>query len=205
VTITLRDATASTPTLAGSAVRFEGVLLDRGNSVIAVQTNGAGMSQLQLERPALASGCTLQTLGGSFGVSAFGLDIGAEPANALDPRNISPFAFVGRVFADGNGNLVQDTAGGNSPLTRRQLVGRYTINPDCTGTMTITGSADTSDDPPIPGVPGGDNGGNTTLSFVLTQAQISTQAGGPPVTGQPRPEILFVFNGGRFPSVGRGR
>jgi hypothetical protein len=185
------------------SVRFEGVLQDRGNSVVAVQTNAGGFSQLQMERPALASGCTVTSLGGGFGLSAFGLNFGAEPANELDPRQVTPFAFAARIFADGNGNLIQDSAGGNSPLSRRQLIGSYTVNPDCTGTMTISGSADTSDNPPIPGVPGADDS-DTRLSFVLTQAQVSTQAGGPPATGA-RPEFLFVFNDGRFPAVGRGR
>jgi hypothetical protein len=204
LTITLRDAAASTSALANTGVRFEGVLQAGGNSVVAVQTNGAAFTKLEMERPALGSGCTLLSLAGGFGLSAFGLNLGDPPPSETGARTVSPFGFIGRIFADGNGALIQDNAGNNSPLGMRQFVGSYTMNSDCTGTMTFTGTSDNSGAPGIPGTPTPGATG-PTLSFVLTQGRATNQTGQTP-NGTQRPELLFVFNDDdRFAAVGSGR
>jgi hypothetical protein len=207
-TMSLRDTGARPSSLANTAVRFEGVLQDRGNAAAAVQTNGSGFTQLSLERPFLASGCTTQSLSGGFGLSSLGLDFGDESLIAGGPRTVSPLSFLARISADGAGALGQDSAGNNSPLEERQLRGTYTINSDCTGTMTFTGTA--ASPPSTPGTPTDDGTTSTsTILFVLTQAQTAasgtpTQPGQTPIGGA-RPEILFVFGGERFSGVGRGR
>jgi hypothetical protein len=50
------------------------------------------------------------------------------------------FTLSGRINADGNGFLVQDSLGLASPLTKRQFTGTYVVNADCTGTATLIGS-----------------------------------------------------------------
>jgi hypothetical protein len=205
-TMSIRDPGARPSSLANTAVRFEGVLQDRGNAAASVQTNGAGFTQLHLERPFMASGCTVQSLSGGFGLSALGLDFGTDSLIAGGPRTVSPLSFLARISGDGGGMLVQDSAGNNSPLSERQLRGTYTVNSDCTGTMTFTGTGET---PTTPGTPGAGGTSTATVSFVLTQAQTAaagtpTQPGQQPLGGA-RPEILFVFNDDQFSGIGRGR
>jgi len=84
----------------------------------------------------------------------------------------TPFTLLGRFVADGNGNLVTDNAAAASPVTRN-IIGTYTVNPDCSGTAKITDST---------GVTRG-------ISFVLVNAQGQT---GP--TTNLRQAVQYVFS-----------
>jgi hypothetical protein len=49
-----------------------------------------------------------------------------------------------RVRFDGNGNLIADTAASGSPLASFQYAGAYTVNLDCSGTITFTTGSGTT-------------------------------------------------------------
>ena len=82
---------------------------------------------------AQAGECSIGTLYGSFGYTATGTLLPA----AAPPPFAGPFGEVGRQTFDGNGNTTATAtinANGNSiPVT---IQGTYTVNPDCTGSMT---------------------------------------------------------------------
>src|SRR5580698_10780602 len=88
---------------------------------------------LALSSTAKASdkGCTNATLRGSYAQTGSGV-ITAPPDQA------GPFANVGTLVFDGNGNLtgtlVVSSNGSSSPATE---TGTYTVNSDCTGTYTV--------------------------------------------------------------------
>ena len=76
-------------------------------------------------------GCSNGTLRGTYAQTGMGV-ITAPPDQA------GPFANVGTLTFDGNGGLtgtlVVSSNGTSSPATE---TGTYTVNPDCTGTLTI--------------------------------------------------------------------
>jgi hypothetical protein len=76
-------------------------------------------------------GCSNATLRGSYAQTGSGV-ITAPPDQA------GPFANVGTLVFDGNGNLtgtlVVSSNGSSSPATE---TGTYTVNSDCTGTYTV--------------------------------------------------------------------
>ena len=84
---------------------------------------------------AQAAGCSNATLQGSFGYTSVG--------NLIDPNLypfplFGPFAEVGRQTFDGRGNTeaaANLSANGNPVAVT--ISGAYTVNPDCTGTMTL--------------------------------------------------------------------
>ena len=68
--------------------------------------------------------CTIATFQGAFGYTFTGL----TGFNAL------PFAAVGRLVADGQGNLAgAETDSSNGDIFQRTYSGTYTVNSDCTG------------------------------------------------------------------------
>ena len=187
VTLTLRDVTATVQAAANAAVTFRGVLQGRGETAVLVQTNPGGGTQLQLTRPFMVSGCSVMSLSGGFGLSAFGVQPGTI-SEEFTPPTVTPFALVARVFSDGGGNLVLDSGANNSPDSPSRYVGTYSINSECIGTMTLDRPS-TDDDGPSNQPP------STRLRFVLTKSE-----------GSNRPEILFVSDDStRFSGVGTGR
>ena len=75
-------------------------------------------------------GCTNTSVSGSFGYTSVGTLIGTEAG---------PFVQVGRQTFDGKGNTnatATTSVNGNSfPVT---ISGTYSVNPDCTGSMTLS-------------------------------------------------------------------
>src|SRR5262249_20220121 len=70
------------------------------------------------------SGCTRASFQGAFGYTFTGL----SGINAL------PFAAVGRLVADGQGNVSgSETQSDNGEISRRTYTGTYKVNSDCTG------------------------------------------------------------------------
>ena len=71
--------------------------------------------------------CTIATFQGAFGYTFTGL----TGFNAL------PFAAVGRLVADGQGNLAgAETDSSNGNIFQRTYTGTYKVNADCTGSET---------------------------------------------------------------------
>lgn len=79
----------------------------------------------------------------------------------------APFFFVALADFDGGGNIVAPPGTTTPPLGFLQFKGTYTVNPDCTGTMTLTpvSAGSTSS--------GTASSASTamTVNFVLTQAK----------------------------------
>ena len=71
--------------------------------------------------------CTIASFQGAFGYTFTGL----TGFNAL------PFAAVGRLVADGQGNLAgAETDSSNGNIFQRTYTGTYKVNADCTGSET---------------------------------------------------------------------
>jgi hypothetical protein len=90
-------------------------------------------------------------------------------------QTVAPFFLFGRVNFDGVGNITADP--GNFSLSSLRYTGTYTVNSDCTGTMTLskgspststTGSGSTGSGSTT-GTTSTDTSANLSLNFVLVQ------------------------------------
>jgi len=80
------------------------------------------------------SGCSVATLTGNYGVSWQGFDILIAGTHAV------PWAGVGVLSVDGKGNVtITFTSALNGKIsTGATGAGSYTVNPDCTGSLSFT-------------------------------------------------------------------
>lgn len=109
------------------ALKFQGVLWDRGDSAVLMQSEGGSPpAQLQLSRPFLSNGCSASSLSGLFGLAASGVE--ARDATIPGGRALQ---FIGYFFADGAGQLISRAGTGD------RLTGTYSIREDCTGTARL--------------------------------------------------------------------
>ncbi len=171
ITVTLTDAFGTNYT----PVTFQGVILNNGaeidlgvlQSLTATTSSSATSSTssasdglygsnmlVKLVRTASVT-CGYGNLSGSYSLVASGTRI----VNEME----APFFMVAVAAFDGGGNIVPPSSlpgpfGGPSAQSYLELSGTYTVNPDCTGTMTLN----------IPGP------ANATLSlgFVLTPPSV---------------------------------
>jgi hypothetical protein len=80
--------------------------------------------------------CSNATLQGGFGYTSTGTLLASIPG--LPPPLAGPFAEVGRQTFDGKGNTdATATLSANGNIQTVTITGTYTVNPDCTGTMTL--------------------------------------------------------------------
>jgi hypothetical protein len=78
--------------------------------------------------------CSNATLEGKYAVKGDGFVPGGPP-----PAPMVPFATVSQMTLDGAGSLSNDvTVSRNGQIFRNIDPGTYALNPDCTGTMTIS-------------------------------------------------------------------
>ena len=86
--------------------------------------------------------CSNATLRGSFGYTSTGTLL----RSYVPPPYAGPFAEVGRQTFDGKGNTdATGTLSANGNIFNKvTFQGTYTVNPDCTGSMTLTSSLGTS-------------------------------------------------------------
>jgi hypothetical protein len=76
-------------------------------------------------------GCSNASLSGTFGYTATG-------ALTAPPSLAGPFATVGAQTFDGNGNTTATAwTSQNGGIVQVTIKGTYTVNPDCSGTMTL--------------------------------------------------------------------
>jgi hypothetical protein len=82
--------------------------------------------------------CSNATLRGSFGYTSTGTLL----PSFVPPPFVGPFAEVGRQTFDGNGNTnATGTLSANGNIfSKVTFEGTYTVNPDCTGSMTLSSS-----------------------------------------------------------------
>ena len=83
---------------------------------------------------AVDKGCSVVTLLGTFSRH--------DTGTILAPAAIAgPFALVGTFTFDGSGNVTgATTSSQNGKIGMGTQNGTYTVNPDCTGTITVKGS-----------------------------------------------------------------
>ena len=78
--------------------------------------------------------CSNATLHGSFGYTSTGTLL----PSYVPPPFAGPFAEVGRQTFDGNGDTeATATLSANGNINQVTIQGTYTVNPDCTGSMTL--------------------------------------------------------------------
>jgi hypothetical protein len=82
---------------------------------------------------AQAAECSIGTLHGSFGYTATGTLL----PSAVPVSLAGPFGEIGRQTFDGNGHTTATaTINANGNIINVTIEGTYTVNPDCTGSMT---------------------------------------------------------------------
>jgi hypothetical protein len=93
-------------------------------------------------------GCTVASLTGSYGLIGSGfLALGASTSNGTatgTSATIQPVSVFGIVTFDGAGNIIPQMVASGSPLGSFQYKGTYTVNLNCTGTMTLGPATSTS-------------------------------------------------------------
>ena len=81
------------------------------------------------------TGCSLSTLKGNYSMQAQGTVIAQFPSLPVPPF---PFAEVAIDFIDGAGNITgKFTANAGGVVILGTVAGTYTVNPDCTGTISL--------------------------------------------------------------------
>lgn len=186
ITVTLADAfgTDQTPIALQGIILSNGAEIDLGvvQDVSASISTGAGKYQsnllIKLIRP-LTTYCTVSNLNGSYALVASGTRIatgGTGPGTVdLAALTEAPYFLFGRVLFDGNGSIPAPSTTPSS-LGFLEFSGSYTVNTDCTGTMTLNSVGSAAWDPLL------------FLTFVLTQPRVSDTS--------MRPEIQFSQSSG---------
>jgi hypothetical protein len=199
IAVTLMDAFGTNTTV----TTLQGIILAGGSEIdLGVLQNvstgsspaiGAYQSNLliKLFKP-LTTYCNIASLTGSYGLIATGNRVVNATAGSgaviVPGQTVAPFFLIGRVQFDGNGNILPQAATPSS-LSFLQFAGSYTVNADCTGTMTL-GSNTVAAAFTIPGP-------TLSANFVLTQPSVTG--------GSTGPDIQFnLFNGAETLS-GRGQ
>lgn len=81
-----------------------------------------------------AERCSNLTLRGSFGYTSTGMLL----PSSTPPPFAGPFGEIGRQTFDGHGNTeATATLSANGNIVRVTILGTYSVNPDCTGAMTL--------------------------------------------------------------------
>ncbi len=97
----------------------------------AIAVAGALVVGITTTAQAAAKGCSNATLKGTYAYTNTGF-ITAPPAEA------GPFAGVGTQTFDGNGGTTATAwVSQNGNIVQVAITGTYTVNPDCTGTLTL--------------------------------------------------------------------
>jgi hypothetical protein len=178
------NATQGTATLIG-LVLGGGTEIELSVPQSATSTNGnmplvagefASRLSIQLIRT-FSYGCSNASLAGSYGLIGNGfVVVGASTSSTgtttgtgttTSAGTVQPVSVFGVVTFDGAGNVIPQTVASGSPLGSFQYKGTYTVNLNCSGTMTLG---------PVP--PAGTTTTTTTTTPSLTVNFVLT----PPIT-----------------------
>jgi hypothetical protein len=173
-----------------------GTEIDLGAPAAAPSATNQFASSLSIKliRPLYPSGCSVGTLNGPYTL----VSRVTFQAVAVNPPGTGNIATLAVVHFDGGGNIIADPITSPSPLAMFQYSGTYTVNSDCTGTMTLSSG---------PGAPGGSIAkfpSALSINFIITPATISLGAPNP-VGDQSRPGVEFVMSNGTQTASGYGR
>jgi len=135
-------------------------------------------------------GCGVASLNGAYGFVASGFA-------QVGTNVIQPVTFLARLRFDGNGNILPDTVPPGSPLASFQYAGTYTMNLDCSGSMTLG---------PVPSATASTTAPSVTATFVLIPPVAYIANGTATLTGSAgRPSIQFAIMGTNEMVFGYGR
>ena len=212
ITMTLNDAFGTNAT----KTNLQGIVLNNGSEidlgVLQTTTTSSGSTSpittnttqsnvlVKLVRPAFVT-CATGDLSGPYALIGTGIGI---PSSTSTTATGAPFFSFGMVQFDGNGNVIS-LAVTPSPLAFLQFTGTYTVNPDCTGTMTLKSTS--SSGPTTTTGTGSSPTGSTTamsLSFVLTQGLVPFNGGNPSGARAIGPEIEFTSSSSSLMATGYG-
>ncbi len=195
ISVTLNDAFvntssgstgSSTTTVTPATGDFQGVVVDNGNEIDLIQTASGSGSVIRLQKTSQNTVCTVANLSGTYGVTGSGVANIAATSGGSGTASAASFGFVGRMFADGAGNIVLDSASTGSALPQRQLTGTYTVSADCTGTASLK----TAD------------GTTRGIRFILVNEISACNANG---GGAQRQSVQFVFSDAGAVGTGEAR
>ncbi len=147
-------------------------------------------------------GCSTASLTGSYGLVGTGFLLTNTTVNGTSTTGtVQSVTVLGDVSFDGNGNIVPQTVTSPSPLGSFQYAGTYTVNLNCTGTLTLTTVPKTTATGTTPGTAVG------TVNFVLIPAVAYVTTGTATLTGSAdRPSLLFTAGGSPVETIsGYGR
>jgi len=168
-----------------------------GNTPIVTGEFASRLS-LQLIR-SFPYGCSTTSLSGSYGLIGTGFALtNVTGTGSSTTGTTQPVTFFASVTFDGNGNVVAQPVASSSPLGSFQFTGTYTVNVNCTGTLTLstppaTGST-TAATPLI----------NGSLVLIPPVAYVTT--GTATLTGSAdRPSLLFTAASSTETISGYGR
>lgn len=140
-------ASGSTGSGSGLSINLEGLVFSQGARVALMLTGATDTSAtVTLQRLLQFGACTDATLNGVFGlvsqVTSTALPSSGTAGNTANgntsSQSVATSSFIGRLVADGAGTFGSDALSSQSSLTTLQLTGSYTVNPDCSGTATVT-------------------------------------------------------------------
>ncbi|HEV1285092.1 MAG TPA: hypothetical protein VNU44_07270 [Bryobacteraceae bacterium] len=135
-------------------------------------------------------GCGVSNLTGAYGFVGTGYVMTSASVQ-------QPATLFARLRFDGNGNVILDTVASGSPLGSFQYAGTYTVNLDCSGSITLTPAASPT---------GTSTGSAITASMVLTPPVAYVTNGTASLTGSAdRPSIQFTLTNAGETFTGYGR
>src|SRR4051812_13543525 len=120
---------------AGRALRREMMGRSLGTAgFVALPLIAAAITMTFPVRPAAAAGCGAQTLTGRYAYAFSGFKTQGDTA-----AQRTPFAQAGHEVYDGKGAVSGNATGSyNGTIVRLKYTGTYTINADCSGSVTTT-------------------------------------------------------------------
>jgi len=206
ITVSLNDAFSTTVPRPG-AVSFTGFVLNGGAEIDLAPstqlTGGAGTTTpvppralIRLVRTSPQQGCSVASLTGPYVLVGDGV-VSATTGTAVTTPLGTSFAFLARLRFDGNGNIVAEPGTPSATLALFQYTGTYTVNSDCTGTLSIGLGA-----PPATTAPGTTPPTTTparptiTANFVLTNPMVQVNGSGISLFVSPshlRPSLIFTL------------
>ena len=185
VTVSLNDAFA-TSTPRPAAVSFTGFLANGGSEIDLVPTSqlSSSTSLVQLMRVNAQTTCSAASLTGPYAL----IGTGFTSANAST-------IFLARIRFDGNGKIVDDTVLGiTTPLALLQYTGTYSVNADCTATVTLSPKAASTST--TGGTTPAATGPPLNISLLITNPIVEVNSSGSVAFQSPfslRPSFVFSF------------
>jgi hypothetical protein len=144
-------------------------------------------------------GCSATSLTGSYGLVGTGYALlNPTTSGTTTTGTTQPVTFFASVTFDGNGNVVPQPVASSSPLGSFQYAGTYTVNLNCTGTLTLAA-------PPKTGTPTSVTP-LVTANFVLIPPVAYVSNGTTTLSGSAdRPSLLFSTSNSTQILSGYGR